>query len=74
MTWSHEKPTVPGWYWWEVEEEAGLCRKVVHVEKGFTFHIVEGGRAVLYVVGYGGLLEDKPGRWSGPLEPPVEVT
>ncbi len=59
---------VEGWYWWEVEEETGLSLKVVQVEKGFTW-IESEGRDVLYVVGYGGLLENKPGRFKGPLTP-----
>lgn len=67
--WTAEKPTVPGWYWWEVEEESGVCRKVVEIQQGFTFSKGEGGRDVLYVVGYGGLLEDKPGLWLGPITP-----
>lgn len=59
---------VEGWYWWEVEEETGLSLKVVQVEKGFTW-IESEGRDVLYVVGYGGLLENKPGRFKGPITP-----
>lgn len=61
---------VEGWYWWEVEEETGLSLKVVQVEKGFTWIEIENeGRDVLYVVGYGGLLENKPGRFKGPITP-----
>ena len=57
----------PGWYWWD---EKGLPIKAVQIEKGFTFSKYAGiGRDVMYVVGYGGLLEDKPGRFLGPLSP-----
>ena len=56
-----------GWYWWD---EKGLPIKAVQIEKGFTFSKRDGiGRDVMYVVGYGGLLEDKPGRFKGPISP-----
>lgn len=57
----------PGWYWWD---EKGLPIKAVQIEKGFTFSKYAGiGRDVMYVVGYGGLLEDKPGLFLGPISP-----
>ena len=57
----------PGWYWWD---EKGLPIKAVQIEKGFTFSKYASiGRDVMYVVGYGGLLEDKPGLFLGPISP-----
>lgn len=56
-----------GWYWWE---EKGLPIKAVQIEKGFTFSkLGDIKREVMYVVGYGGFLEDKHGRFLGPIFP-----
>lgn len=62
LTWSPEKPTVPGWYWWKgavsgkvaclpVVEQDGLLLAGLH-----NFHNVE-------VMG---------GEWAGPIPEPVE--
>jgi hypothetical protein len=66
MTWTSEKPTVPGWYWWR----HGGCERIRYV------HAV--GPAAPYQLrieapdGWFDDIENVGGKWSGPLPPPTE--
>lgn len=74
LTWTDKKPSAPGFYWWKYSDDRGEVRTIVKIEQGFTYHKDHGGRDVLYVVGYGGLLEDKTGQWSSaPIAEPREL-
>ena len=60
MTWSKEKPTVPGYYWYRNSYRLDVARIT-----GLSAH---------FTTGLTVSLEHVNGEWSGPLEPPVEVT
>ena len=70
MTWSTNKPTVEGWYWWR-PRNSGM--NVPHL---LLIVVINGA------VKYRRWLGDDAwstecmldGEWSGPLEPPVEGT
>ncbi len=56
MSWTTEKPTVPGWYWYrELEGEA----EILSVYK-------DDGQLLISGIG----LQEFPGEWAGSLEPP----
>ena len=59
MTWTTEKPTKSGWYWWRDEEG----HAVVEVYPTETSTAVW-RRGLLYN------LNDVMGEWAGPLDPP----
>jgi hypothetical protein len=57
MTWTTEKPTVPGWYWYrEIEGEPEIL--AIYKDNG-----------QLLISGIG--LQEFPGEWAGPLKPPA---
>jgi hypothetical protein len=57
MTWTTEKPTVPGWYWYrEIEGEP----EILSIYK-------DNGQLLISGIG----LQEFPGEWAGPLEPPA---
>jgi len=56
MSWTTQKPTVPGWYWYrELEGEP----EILSIYK-------DDGQLVISGIG----LQEFPGEWTGPLEPP----
>ena len=58
MTWTTEKPQVPGWYWnWCDDQENKI---IVFVDKQLS---IEQG---------GWFISELAGQWSGPLEPSEE--
>ena len=58
--WSKEKPTVPGWYWWDTFMWGFKVTKIVEVAKY---------EELIYVVGFGPSL-DLAGQWAGPIASP----
>jgi hypothetical protein len=62
MTWTSNKPTKPGWYWWR---KGRLCG-VREVKYWFTFN-----SHGLYMTGRG-YVQHLDGEWAGPLNPPKE--
>ena len=68
MTWTSEKPTVPGWYWHRQHDAVNGVRfvRICEIERvGNTLFVLglQPGRFVL---------ENASGAWAGPLEPPKE--
>lgn len=63
MTWTSEKPTVPGWYWWKDKDG-----------KQAKFNVGPGdlGLWLWYRDGFGWVPIPSYGEWSGPLKPPKE--
>jgi hypothetical protein len=56
MTWTTQKPTVPGWYWYrEIEGEP----EILSIYK-------DNGQLLISGIG----LQEFPGEWVGPLESP----
>lgn len=71
LIWTSKRPTVPGWYWWRKRGDYYLASRgpvVVQIEEGYR----RNSGWLLYIVGVGGSLEDKPGEWAGPLPHPEE--
>jgi len=60
MRWTTEKPTKPGWYWFE---DALTPLRIVHLRQGEDDLHVEGAliSRVLFWCG----------KWAGPIEPPT---
>jgi hypothetical protein len=65
MTWTTEKPTVPGWYWWRRPYGKREIQTIIRV-KEYKF---QPGIVFIYS---GRRIEDCRGEWAGPLEPPEE--
>jgi hypothetical protein len=61
LTWTHEEPTVPGWYWRRYEIAGTPFVDVVEVVKSGS-HLV--------LSDYGGLVEYARGEWAGPIPEP----
>lgn len=60
MTWTSEKPTKTGWYWWR----RGQYMRIRTVEQG---------RDELWADGYTvEKLTEENAQWAGPIEPPGE--
>lgn len=59
LTWTTEKPTKPGWYWWRNNScfDPDILKVDVLGDK-FVIHRDED------------ILETPHGEWAGPLEPP----
>lgn len=60
LTWTTEKPTQPGWYWW---------RNNSHFDPDILKVDVLGDRFVIDTDL--DVLDTPPGEWTGPLEPPT---
>lgn len=66
MTWTTDKPTKMGWYWWREKYVGGKNPKyLVRVLE------VENIDGVLGIRGYN-KIRLMHGHWAGPLEPPEE--
>jgi hypothetical protein len=66
LTWTHEKPTVPGWYWHRVQYQSNPEAYLSRVREVLEYNV--GG---LFVVGYGDV-QSMNGEWAGPIEQPEE--
>ena len=62
MTWTSEKPTKPGWYWWKAGDHVNNpeCMYVVQI-KLWRGNLVEAYS----------MAEPEDGQFAGPLEPPA---
>lgn len=66
LTWTRERPTAPGWYWWR--EKIHTCPDwIVRVVE-----IIEYPIGTLYVMGHG-LSTRLDGEWAGPIPQPEET-
>jgi hypothetical protein len=63
MTWTYERPTKPGWYWWRQDKAAAMCRVWEWWAKP-ELYVRFGGEGSVPVNTLGG-------EWAGPLEPPL---
>ena len=63
MTWTTEKPTKPGWYWYR-GECGGHTVKVIH-------YIDDDGDGPYLATSEDLNLTDLDGEWAGPVEPPL---
>jgi hypothetical protein len=63
MTWTTEKPQIPGWYWRKYYSYNKPVARIVHVIKSGSYLVLED---------HGGLVESLNGDWAGPLEVPKE--
>jgi hypothetical protein len=62
MTWTSEKPTVPGWYWYR---DNAVPSRIVEVSTR------SGGALWVTRMQRNGCFVDRLyGQWSGPIEPP----
>ena len=65
LIWTSEKPQVAGWYWWRAAK--GGRATIYEVS---SRHVI---RADVFTVGHIVLfLDELPGQWAGPLDPPQE--
>jgi len=67
LTWTSEKPTRPGWYWYRVQvhpEHIGITQ-VVLIEQYRDWELL------MSVIGTDERLPIPNGQWAGPLEPPA---
>ena len=65
-TWTRERPTVAGWYWWRAESFYVGVRCVEIVRDFFTNKLrVSGDDAFLKGLEF----DDIPGEWLGPITP-----
>jgi hypothetical protein len=65
LTWTSEKPTKPGWYWWR-RGHADPARLIYHGAEWDRIVDFAGlDEPVTFISGH--LIE---GEWAGPLEPP----
>lgn len=69
MTWTNEKPKVPGWYWWRSKADApyivhlGMVRREIYGPLVLCSDYCEDGETP----------DELGGHWAGPLLPPEEV-
>lgn len=61
MQWTHETPTVAGWYWWRAGKDAPAD----------LVWLGENGLSQLGHVGY--YIRQEHGQWAGPIQPPEEI-
>jgi hypothetical protein len=69
MTWTHDKPKKPGWYWWKRWHGSVAGEEIV------TAEVVESERGLLALFprhskSYNSLVIDIAGEWAGPIYPP----
>ena len=65
-SWTSEKPTVPGWYWWR----RTIVRHRQSTSKVYILEFVDSHNGPYNSCwGHASMLD---GHWSGPLEPPKE--
>jgi hypothetical protein len=67
MTWTTEKPSKPGWYWWR---KVGHKPEMLRVSGGYSNMIVS---VMLSTRVMSRPIEnDDEGEWAGPLEAPKD--
>jgi len=59
MTWTLEKPTKPGWYWYRTDEKQNQLMDIRKLEEQMTAGWPSGRSEPV---------DSMPGEWSGPLE------
>ncbi len=63
MTWTHEKPTTPGWYWWRSCVEDNLPVVLCVIDDGNEEgHLEADGRPVEEITAEGGHWSSEPVR------------
>jgi len=67
MTWTHEKPTKPGWYWWRGKPTDRHPRMLELQFRGLALCIASAD----IPVGIWGGIEYPKQQWQGPLDPPA---
>ena len=71
MTWTTNKPTVPGWYWWRRPKFKAVVVEVW--EQRMDYFVFESVRDQDdYPMAVGSAYDDT--EWCGPLTPPGERT
>lgn len=66
MFWTNDKPTIPGWYWYD---DGDTDLEIYHV---YLYSGTEGRLVASIVEGVGEDVKNMSGRWAGPIEPPNE--
>lgn len=65
MKWTKEKPTEPGWYWWEEDPEyAPRCVRVLSDKRD--------GHSIVNMGTHFRRIDEIPGRFAGPIEEPED--
>lgn len=78
MNWTKERPTAPGWYWYRGEYAVGGGPQpaVVYVRRSDAGDACDNTDSPLVgqqpLMDYADPLEDYPGEWCGPIEPPLD--
>jgi hypothetical protein len=62
MTWTHEKPTVPGWYWYKSAVWKTFSIETVFQSPNRSCYINSCGHIVP--------VDDVDGEWAGPIPEP----
>jgi hypothetical protein len=62
MTWTREKPTTPGWYWYQSRPDSTPMIVQIYAEKVWCAGILDGGP-----------ISSLDGKWAGPIESPQEM-
>jgi len=71
MTWTSDKPTQPGWYWWR--NRVGVP-KPYHDDEIVKVYLKRGHLNIAFMNGNRIDGIDIAGEWAGLLEPPKEDT
>jgi hypothetical protein len=69
MTWTTEKPTVPGWYWWKPKQYYPVIVEIYRLEVRGKHYLMIGNCNEHHE----GDLEYAEGEWAGPIPPPEEA-
>lgn len=64
MTWTREKPTAPGWYWYRGVGVLAIVEVCWHTS------VIRSHLRAFFVTGRQGHIDDLGGEWVGPMEPP----
>ena len=77
LNWTREKPTIPGWYWYQGSIQDRLLKDHVHTILEIVYihdpHARDGARGVIARSGTEVFYEWDDflnGKWAGPIEPP----
>jgi len=73
MTWTTEKPTKLGWYWWRRNELPDEMVNVLNYKGGFIVRAYHSNPYENTDTKFELYLDQCSGQWAGPLEPPTNI-